>query len=255
MLFFRSFILVLVIGFSSLPLHAQTLAKSIFAEYGYTNISKDSVALHMMFGLTRYRLYADEKFIKLEAYQNLSPEEAKKFGPTMHSLLIKERASADVFLCVAFDTLQIRMKGDEKERQSFQQMSELFNSSGESMFGKGSKAIEIQGFSCAELFVKGAYSDTVSCYVYPQIQLDPAIKDFPLYVSSNGTPYGLMLGRDEVIWNGQTIEFRAVQLEINQPRDIAAEMNQYQLVSKDAGEKLLKELFTNMMGGAEEGKN
>lgn len=248
MLFLRSIILALVIGFSSLSLHAQTIAKSIFAEYGYTNISKDSVMLHTMFGLTRYRLYADEKFVKLETYQNLSAEETKKYGPTMHSMLIKEKASNDVFLCIAFDTLSLRMKGDEKERQSFQQMSELFNSNEASMYGKGSSVAEILGFSCSELFVKGSFSDTVSCFVVPQIQLDPLIKDFPLYVSSQGTPYGLMLGRDERLWNGQTIEFRAVQLEINQPRDIATELNQYQLVSKEVGDNLLKELFTNMMG-------
>jgi hypothetical protein len=246
----------LLFGLGALSAQGQTLAKSIFAEYGYVNIPADSVVLHTMFGITRYRLYADDQYIKLETYQNLSEKERKQVGPSIRSLLVKERASNDVYLCISFDTLQIRMKGEEKEREAFQRMSELFNSKEAAVFGNGRKTAAIQGFNCSELFVKGAYSDTVSSFITNQVILDQSIQDFPLYVSNNGVSYGLMLGRDEVLWNGQTIEFRAVKLDINAPMDIRAELNQYQLVSKEKGNKLLKEIFTKSMGIPEEkGRN
>ncbi|MBC7776487.1 MAG: hypothetical protein H7246_13720 [Phycisphaerae bacterium] len=230
----------------SLQSRSQTVAKSIFAEYGYTNIPKESVGLYTTFGLTKYRVYADDKFLKFESYQDIPLEEANKIGPTLRSSFVKERSTNEVYVCVAFDTLFIRMKAGEEERASFQQMTETFNSGRKSVYAKGKKKIDIQGFTCNEIFVAGKYSDTISAFVSSQIILDPAIKDFPMYVGNEIAPYGLMLGRNEVI-KANMLELRAIKLEINQPRDLSKELMSCHLVTQQQGEAMMKDLLTKMM--------
>jgi len=242
----RHIFVLVFIAFLTFQIKGQTVAKSIFAEYGYTNIPKESVGLYAMFGLTKYKVYADEKFLKFESYQDIPLEDVSKIGPTLRSSFVKERSTDEVFLCVAFDTLFIRMKAGEQERASFQQMTETFSSGGQSVFAKGKKKIDIQGFVCDEIFVQGKFSDTISAFVSKQIVLDPKIKDFPLYVSGDGiSPHGLMLGRDEVM-KTNILELRAIRLEINQPQDLSKELASYQLVTQKQGEAMMKELLSKM---------
>ena len=231
---------------------SQTVAKSIWAEYGYPNISKDSTVMYTMYGITRYRLYADDQYIQLETYQNLSEEQQKAYGPPMRSMMVKERATNDVYLCISMDELQIKMKGEEKERESFKQMMETFNSVELNVYAKSDKAVDIQGYNCTELFIQGANTDTVSCFVTNQIALDPSISDFPFYIRNKEELKGLILGRDEQAWNGQTIEFRAIQLKINEPLDVKAELKKFKSVTREKGNQLMKELFTKSI---KEGKN
>ncbi|GAB4491774.1 MAG: hypothetical protein OHK0019_12490 [Saprospiraceae bacterium] len=235
--------------------NAQTIANSIFVEYGYPNIPKDSTTIHMMFGYSKYRIYADDKFVKVETFQDLPEEMAKEMGAGLRSSFIKERASGDVFICVVLDSLLIRLKGGEKEQATFKEVTETFNSGTAAVFGKGNKRADIQGFSCEQYWVKGTYSDTVSAYVTDRVVLEPTVKDFPLYVAGEGKNYGLMLGRDEVLWNGYTLEFRALKVEINQPRDLAKELASYKLVTEEEGDKLIRDWFSKLMGMPVEGKN
>ena len=244
--------LLLFILLLSVQAKSQTVAKTIWAEYGFPNISKDSVAMYTMYGITRYRMYADDQYIRMETYQNLSEEQQKAYGPTMRSIMVKERASNDVFLCISMGDLQIKMKGEEKERESFQKMMDRFNSDDINVYAKGTKTADIQGYNCSELLIQGSNGDTISCFVSNQITLDPSISDFPLYVNSPGTLQGLMLGRNEIAWNGQTLEFRATKLEINQPLNVKAELKKFKLVSREKGNELMKEIFTKSM---KDGKN
>lgn len=239
----------------SVHTNAQTVANSIFAEYGYPNIPKDSATIHMMFGYSKYRIYADDKFVKVETFQDLPEEMAKEMGAGLRSSFIKERASGDVFICVVLDSVLIRLKGGEEEQATFRVVTATFNSGTAAIFGKGSKNADIQGFSCEQYLVKGTYSDTVSAYVTDRVVLGPTVKDFPLYVAGEGKSYGLMLGRDEVLWNGYTLEFRALKVEINQPRDVAKELNSYRLVTEEEGDKLIKDWFSKLMEMPVEGKN
>ncbi len=248
----KKLLFTLFIPFFAVQANGQIAAKSIWAEYGFPNISKDSVAMYTMYGITRYRMYADDQYIRMETYQNLSEEQLKAYGPTMRSIMVKERASNDVFLCISMDDLQIKMKGEEKERESFKQMMDRFNSENHNVYAKSGKTTDVLGYSCAEILIKGTNTDTVSCFVTTQIALDPSISDFPLYVSNQGVLQGLMLGRNELAWNGQTLEFRATQLKINEPLDLKAELEKFNLVSNEKGNELLKAVF---MKSLEQGKN
>lgn len=234
---------------------AQTTANSIFAEYGYPNIPKDSTTIYTMYGYSKYRVYADDKFVKVETFQDLPEEQLMELGAGLRSSFIKERASGDVFICVTLDTLLIRLKGGEKEKATFQEMSETFNSGSAAIYGKGNKTADIQGFKCQQYLVKGAFQDTVSAYVTERVVLGTTIRDFPLYVAGDGKNYGLLLGRDEVMWNGYMLEFRALNVEINQPRDIAKELASYKLVTEEEGDQIIKDWFSKLMGMPVEGRN
>ena len=244
---------ILILWFSQA--HSQTVANSIFTEYGYPNIPKDSTTIQTMYRFSKFRVYADDKFIKVEAFQDLPEEKLEELGAGLRSSFIKERASGEVFLCVALDTLLIRLKGGEKEQASFKEVTETFNSGSAAVYAKGSKKLDIQGFSCQQYLVKGAFQDTVSAYVTDRVVLGPTIKDFPLYVAGEGKNYGLLLGRDEVMWNGYVLEFRALKVEINQPRDLAKELASYKLVTEEEGDKMIQDWFAKLMGMPVEGKN
>ena len=229
-----------------LPTQSQTIAKSLYAEYAYIHVPKENVALYNRFGMVKYRFYSDEKFLHFESYQDIPLTDPSKTGPTLRSSIIRERASDIVYVCLSFDTLRIKMVGGKEERASFQKLASAFNSGSSSIYREGKKKTDIQGFSCRELLVKGKFADTISAYFSNQIVLDPKIADFPLYTSSGGAPYGLMLGRDEELM-GNFLEFRAIKLEINQPRKISAELASYQLVSPEKGETMMKDLLAKMM--------
>lgn len=239
--------------FWSISMSGQTLAKSILVEYGYPNIPHENAGLFTMFGITKYRVYADEKYLKIETYQEMSPEQAKQIGPTLRSNMVKDRVTNELFLCISLDTLHVRMKGGPEEQTVFNGMTETFNAGSEAFRGTGSKKIYIQGLSCNEVLVKGKFADTISAFVAPQIVLDPSIKDFPMYVAKGDKTFGLMMGRDEVLWDGNIIEFRATKLEVNPHIEISNELAIYQLVTKEEGEKRIKAMFTRMMNQA--GKN
>jgi hypothetical protein len=235
--------------------HSQTVANSIFAEYGYPNIPKDSTTIQTMYGFSKFRVYADDKFVKVEAFQDVPEEQLEELGAGLRSSFIKERASGDVYICVTLDTLLIRLKGGEKEKATFQEITETFNSGSAAIYGKGNKTTDIQGFGCQEYLVKGAFQDTVSAYVTDRVVLGPTIRDFPLYVAGEGKNYGLLLGRDEVVWNGYVLEFRALKVEINQPRNMGKELASYQLVTEAEGDKIIQDWFSKLMGVPVEGKN
>lgn len=253
----RITILLLFLASFAQPAEGQTLVKAIFAEYGYPNISKDSVMQYYMFGITRYRLYADEKFFQVESFQHLSEEEAKQIGPTMRSMMVQERATNKTYLCISFDTLRIRMDGGDKGRESLQRMNEAYQVGSEHVYGKGRQTLDIQGHTCQEIFTMGGFSDTISAFVAPNIGFDPALMTFPLYVRSEVPGVsGLLLGRNEVLPEGGTIEFRALKLTLNEPKDVQAELATYRLVSEEQGEEEMKAFFSKMMGmPAGDGKN
>ena len=242
-----------VIGFAQ----SQTVAQCISAIYGYPNIPKDSVVLHTMFGITKYAIYADEKYMKVETYQDLDPEEAKKIGPTLRTVFIKDKSMDKTFLCVSFDTLHIMMEGGDKGRESLQQIMSAYNTGSDNIYNIGGKTSEIQGLKCNELFMRGRFVDTIPAFVTNQISLDPGIRDFRMYVNSaEPERSGLLMGRDEMLWYESMIEFRAVKLEINQRKDIPAELATYRRVSEAEGEKEMKAMFSKLMGfPAEGGKN
>lgn len=196
----------------------------------------------MMFGYTKYRVYDDEKILKIESFQDLPEEDVKKMGPGLRSSFIREKRGNELFLCISLDSLHIRMKAGEEEQSSFQEMVATYNAGSDAVFGNGAKKPDIQGFSCKEIQVAGKYSDTIAAFVTNQIVLDPAIADFPLFAAS----HGMILGRDEVLGDN-LLEFRAIKLEINQPRDYSSELASYQLVTKEQGEEMLKAAFTKMM--------
>ncbi len=239
--------LTLALALLAFQLNGQTVAKSILVEYGYPNIPKENAGLQTMFGVTKYLVYADDKYLKIESYQDLTAEQAKQIGPTLRSLFVKDRRTNELFLCVSLDTLFIRMKGGEQEKTLFKGMTETFNAGSEAFRGTGPKKADIQGYACNEVLVKGKFSDTISAFVAYQIVLDPVIKDFPLYVAKGEKSFGLMLGRDEILWDGKVIEFRALKLEINQPKEVESELAMYRLVSKEEGERAVKAVFTRMI--------
>lgn len=231
--------------------NSQTVAKSLFVEYGYVNLSTEVEGLQAMFGYTKYNVYGDDKFIKIESYQDLPPEEAQKIGPGMRSSFIKEKTSNELYVCISLDSLRIRMKAGEEEQGSFQGMLDTYKSGSEAVYATGEKKLDIQGFNCGEILIAGQYSDSISAYVANQIVLDATISDFPLFAAS----HGLILGRDEIFGN-IVLEFRAIKLEFNQPKDCAKELSSYLLVTKEQGEEMLKNAYSKMMGLPEEdGKN
>jgi len=242
----KKILIVFFFGMVILPANSQTIAKSLYAEYAYLHVPKENVALYNRFGMVKYKFYADEKFLSFESYQDIPLTDPSKVGPTLRSSIIRERASDIEYVCLSFDTLRIKMVGGKEERASFQKLSSAFNSGSTSIYREGNKKTEIQGFSCRELLVKGKFADTVSAYFSNQIILDPKIADFPLYTPAGVTPYGLLLGRDEVLQEN-LLEFRAIKLEINQPRNITAELASYQLVSPEKGEAMMKEMLDKMM--------
>lgn len=229
------------------PLFSQTEASSIYAEFRYVNIPKEKADLYNLFGLTQYKVYADAQFLKFETYQDIPLQDPNGKGPTLRTSFILERVSGEIYLCVSLDTLSIRMKAGAAERSSFQQTTQAFNSGSKSVRAMGNRQLDIQGFSCNELMVAGKFSDNISAYVTDQIQLAPMIRDFPLFIGSPEKTYGLMLGRDELV-KGQILELRAVTLEINQPKNLYAELATYQLVTQEEGDLRMKSLLTKMMG-------
>lgn len=234
---------------------AQTFADALFVEYGYPNISKDSVAIHTMYGYSKFRVYGDAKYVQVEAYQDLPKEQLEALGAGLRSVFVLERASGDVYICVALDTLRIRMKGGEKERASYRQMTEAFNSGAANMYGQGPGSRKILDYYCREFLTSGQMSDTTSIYLTPDIALGEQLLDCPTYVSVGGKNYGLILGRDEVLWNKYILEFRALKVEINRPRDVAAQLAAYQLVTEEEGDRMIGEWFNKLMETPVEGRN
>lgn len=250
----QAFTLV-ILAFLGFQAKGQTLAKSIYVEYGYTNIKKEYAQLYTLFGRSRYSVYADDKFLMVESYLALPVEKEQQGSQSLRTLFILEKAKDSISLCLSFDTLFIRMPGGDEERASLHKMLEAFSSDQSPVYGSGSKKASIQGYDCSEILVRGKFTDTISAFVSERILLDPVIKDFPVYISSAGRPMGLMLGRNEVL-KGNLLEFRAIQLEINQPRDIRRELARYQLVSKEEGEKRMKLALSHVMRmPAGDGKN
>lgn len=251
----RFIIFLIILTVCALQAQSQTTANSISAEYGYPNIPKDSTTIFTMFGYSKFRVYADDKFVKVEAFQDLPEEKLEELGAGLRSVFIKDRTSGNVFICVALDTLLIRMRGGEKEEASFQEMTATFNSGSSAVYAKGNKSMVIQGFDCQQYLVKGAFRDTISAYLTTQVVLGPTIKDFPLYVSGSGKEFGLMLGRDEILWNDYTLEFRALKLDINRPLNVARELASYKLVTEEEGDQMIKDWFSRLMDMPVEGKH
>lgn len=247
---------ILIVWVLALQVKSQSVASSVFIEYGYPNIPEDSVVLHMMYGMTKYRAYADEHFLVIESFQDLPEEQRKIMGNGLQSMFIKERRTDDLFLCVTLDSLRLRMKGREKELASFQKLIETYNSVNAPIFGKGLRSLDIAGHASREFLIKGSFTDTISAYLADQIILADNIKDFPMQVANEEGEYGVLLGRDEVLWNGSLIEFRATNVEINKPKDIASELQSFELCSKEEGEKKIKAYFMKLMGMPQgDGKN
>lgn len=240
-------IFVILLSMLATPLFSQTEATSIYAEFRYVNVPKEKTDLYNLFGLTQYKVYADGQFLKFETYQEIPLQDSNVKGPTLRTSFIKERETNEIYLCVSLDTLSIRMKAGAAERSSFQQTTQAFNSGGKSVRAMGNRQLGIQGYSCIELIVAGKFSDNISAFVTDQIQLAPSIRDFPLFIGSTEKTYGLMLGRDELV-KGQILELRAVALEVNQPKNLYAEMATYQLVTQEQGDVMMKSLLTRMMG-------
>ena len=234
---------------------AQTFADALFIEYGYPNIPKDSVTIRMMYGDSKFRVYGDDKYVQVEAYQDLPKEQLEALGAGLRSVFIVERTSGDVYICVALDSLRIRMKGGDKEKASYRQMTEAFNSGAANMYGQGPGKRDILGYRCQEFLTSGQMSDTISIYLNQDIALGEQVGDFPTWVSIAGKNYGLILGRDETLWNNYVLEFRALQVEINRPRDVAAQLASYQLVTEEEGDRLIGEWFSKLMEAPVEGRN
>lgn len=234
---------------------SQTVANSIFAEYGYPAIPKDSTILQTMYGYSKFRVYTDDLFFKVEAFQDLPEENLEELGAGLRSVFIKDRKSGNVFICVALDTLLIRMRGGETEQASFREMTEAFNSGTTSVLPKSAGQVDIIGYPCRQYLVKGTFTDSVTAYLTDRIMLGKGISDFPMYVSGEGKNYGLLLGRDETLWNGYTLAFRALRFEINQPRDVAKELASYKLVTEEEGDQMIKDWFARLMEMPVEGKN
>ena len=234
---------------------SQTVANSIFAEYGYPAIPKDSAILQNMYGYSKFRVYADERFVKVEAFQDLPKEQLDVMGAGLRSVFIKDRSSGNVFICVALDTLLIRMRGGETEQASFREMTEAFNSGTAAVFPKSAGQVNILDFPCRQYLVKGTFADSVTAYLTDRVVLGKGISDFPMYVSGEGKNYGLLLGRDEKLWNDYILAFRALKVEINQPRDVAKELASYKLVTEEEGDQMIKDWFVKLMEMPVEGKN
>ena len=83
----RFTLLTITLTFWAFQAKGQTLANSLFVEYGYPNIQKDSTTIQTMFGYSKYRVYADDKFVKVEVFQDL-PEEM-----TMECVMVEKPAN------------------------------------------------------------------------------------------------------------------------------------------------------------------
>ncbi len=249
-----SFSFLIVLLTMSAVAQAQS-AGAIYIEYGYPEISKDDQAMMAMYGYAKYRVYADDKFLSVENLQDLPANMSSETGAGLRTSFTKDRKTNEVFLCMSVGDDRIRKKADQEEREQFDVMTRMFATNDRNVLIMTNQRKEINGYNCHQyLILREETADTLMVYLTPAINPGPAVKDFPMRLAANGEFYGVILGRDDKAWDGSTLAFRALNIELNKPKNMGAELASYRTVTEEEGNAIIKTWMTKQTGGANEKK-
>ncbi len=247
-------LIFLILLFKAWILPAQSKVQSIFMEFGYVNLPKDPL-IETMYGSTKYRFYMDEKFILFQTMTNPKPLMGQSFGPGLNMSYIMDRNSKVLFLCAILDTIKLRMSGDEGDIQYIEETLQSNRKVGLTILGKQDQEVTILNKLATRYLAAGTFSDSAYLFIHEHLRFAKHLRQFPMCISTGKGATGLLLGRDDILHNGTTLEFRALELELNQPRDIPSIMNEYQLVTKEEGELAIKKFMNPELEDSKNGKN
>jgi hypothetical protein len=225
--------LVVAVGFA---MNAQPTARPLYIEYGYPGIPDTDVALKSVYGDTRYRVYADDRYTSVENAP-LMPGEAAK---GLRSGFIQDRRSGEVYLCVEAGQERFRKRANTEETELFELLTARMYQGEMSLIGTN-KIQRIMDRDCLQywLIPKGS-TDTMVVYLNNRLLPSSAVRNFPMAVYQGGEFHGVVLGRDDRTDDGRVIPFRALAIDVDQPQDVAAALAGYRTVSEAEGNTILQ---------------
>jgi hypothetical protein len=186
---------------------------------------------------------------------NPKPLMGQSFGPGLNMSYIMDRNSKALFLCAILDTIKLRMSGDERDIQYIEETLQSNRKVGLTILGKQDQEVTILNKLATRYLAAGTFSDSAYLFIHEHLRFAKHLRQFPMCISTGKGATGLLLGRDDILHNGTTLEFRALELELNQPRDIPSIMNEYQLVTKEEGELAIKKFMNPELEDSKNGKN
>lgn len=230
------------------------VAHSVNLEYSYADLPADDQVLQMIYGFTRIRMYADSTFMFLEKSQEIPQEMKKTMGPGLKMVLFKDLNTGSIFTGMQLDTAKIRSLTTGEKLEQFKFVFESLTQHTRSARRVIDPPKKIAGYDCARLQLVSTEGDTIFMSVSPGIRLGPGARDLPYYLETTPDLTGLVLEKEEP-FGEKTLYLRASRVELDQPRNIRAEMEAYRLVSEEEAERLMEAYMTNSMGLPAKDKN
>lgn len=222
---------------------AQSSGNALYIEYGYPNIPERDPQLMSGYGYARYRVYADDRFISVENAQVLPEGE----NQGLRSGFIQDRQGGEVYLCVEVGQERFRKRTNAQETEMFHDLTTRMPKGMMNLIGTN-KTERILGHDCLQYWlIPEGQTDTMVVYLNNRLVPASGVRNFPMAVHQGGEFHGVVLGRDDKTDKGQVIPFRALSIDINKPKDIAAVLAGYRTVSEEEGNTILQRWITSGM--------
>ncbi len=207
--------------------------QSISVEYAYIGIPESDQVQKMMFGNTHYKIYTDANYTMLES--NVQSRGG------LQSIIVIDNKTGDTHLCIGLDTLKIKTKEEDVAMKD--QLFGMFSDSSFTWKSNGSAQEPIQGYAATEWSISNPEFGKTLLYVTDQITPAESMAKSPVFIHRDGKFVGFMLGNDQQYGNF-TPKLRAISIELDKKKDVAATLASYRLVSKEEGNQLMQKAMT-----------
>lgn len=207
--------------------------KSLSVEYAYIGIPDDDVVQKTMFGNTHYKIYTDAGHTMLESNVQASGG--------LKTIIVIDNKTGETHLCISLDTLKI--KTIEKDPALKDQLFGIFGDSSFTWASSGVAQEPIQGYAATGWAISSPEHGKTILYVTDQVSPPAEMARSPVFIHHDGKFVGLMLGSDQQ-FGKYSPRLRAVNIELDKPKDVAATLAAYRSVSKEEGNRLMQKAMS-----------
>lgn len=207
--------------------------KSVSVEYAYVGIPDNDDVQKMMFGNTRVRIYTDAGYTMLES--------TAQAPHGLQSVIVIDNKTGETHLCISLDTLKI--KTIEEDAAMKDNLFGVFGDSSSTWESSGPVQEPIQGYKASGWAVSNPEFGKTIVYVTDQISPSEAMAKSPVFIRHDGKIVGFMLGSDQQ-FGKYSPKLRAVNIELDKPKDVAATLAAYRPVSKEEGNRLMQKAMS-----------